>query len=106
MRVKRLDIGLREPHLADSGGGLAFLEPQGPLLETKRPPSKRHGPGRNQEDLLAFCFERRQVGDEAREPFGIKRAGAGIDQQPGTYFDDDAPRARKMIGHERQDSAR
>ena len=70
MRVKRLDIGLREPHLADGGSGLAFLEPQAALLETERAPSKSHRAGRNQEDLLALFFERRQVGDEAREPFG------------------------------------
>src|SRR5450631_4583215 len=104
--MERLDIGVREPHLADGGGGLAFLEPQTGMLETERTPSESYRPGRNQKDLLALSFERRQVGNEASEPFAVKRARIGVDKQPGTYFDDDAPRAREMIAHERQDSAR
>ena len=87
--LEHLFPGVREPDLADRGGGLAFLQPELARRQPELPPAERDRTRRHQHDFLAARAQLRDILGEGLEPGAVHAPGRTLHQQRGTDLDDD-----------------
>ena len=96
MGAERLSPVAGERDLADGGGGLALLQPEGAGRQAEHGAPQRDRAGGDDEDVGAALVQLGKIFGECGEPGMAQAATVAIDQQAGADLDDDAAEIGKV----------